>query len=181
MSAQEFIHGQPGLRDDRAQGAARQIAGMTRHHRDFSRGAFDPEFVAAFAGTKIFKAVSAQVRDDIAILERWKTMAQAGIGRATGKERWKARDFFFSARLSSGGSGSFSVRYTSMSSRALACASSIVSARVRPCTTRPGRSVLVPRKPPSASGSIFTSRTISVSIARDVKPGRGNDKPETFA
>src|SRR2546421_1832000 len=174
-STQELVHGQPRLRDDGAQSSARNITGVTSNHRDFVSFTIDPELVTAFPWTQVFKTISPQARDYVTILERGQS---AHAGKVTGNGRWIARALRLNARRSSGGRGSFSERYTSSRMRALACASSIVSARVRPCTTRPGRSVLVARKPPSASGSTFTSSTISVSIVREVKRAPANSKPQ---
>ena len=77
LSAQELVHRQPGLGDDGAQGSTRDVAGMAGDHGDFARGAVDPKFVAALSRTQILKAVPAQMRDDLAILERGQQLMRA--------------------------------------------------------------------------------------------------------
>src|SRR5437867_1226537 len=136
---------------------------MTSDHRDLAGSAVDPELVAALAGSQVLEAAAAQAGHHVPVFQ-CRHPARAGTGIETGNGRLKVLVLRLKTRRSAGGSGSFSERYTSMRMRAFAWPSSIVSARVRPCTTRPGRSGLVARNPPSARASSFTFNRTSVSI-----------------
>ena len=97
--------------------------------------------------------VAASPRCDFAVIHSWYP-AHAGCGeRPTGIVTVEIRRGFLMAWRTAGGSGSPCSICDSMSRRATPCAISIVSARVRPCATKPGRSGLVARNPPSSSGS----------------------------
>lgn len=108
-SLQELFRRQSCLRDDGAERAARQIAGMTGHHGDFAGPAVDPELVAALAGPQLHEAVAAEAGNHVPLLQ-CREAAHAGTGRATGSGSLSALDLRLKTRRKAGGRGSFSER-----------------------------------------------------------------------